>query len=221
MLVWGWSEPSETFTVEFRGGHSTWRRRPVAGEISHAPAGKKLVVRTATSTLVRTNILVGEVWVASGQSNMEWPLKQSEDGDAAINASANDQIRLFTVPKVKAGAPADDVRGHWEVCGPGTVASFSAVAYHFGADLQRARRVPVGLINTSWGGSPAEVWIREEVLAADPDFLREILESFPEKLRQFHEAETAWEKEAAERRARAGTDPRLPGNMGASELYTA
>ncbi|MGE3308971.1 MAG: sialate O-acetylesterase [Limisphaerales bacterium] len=223
--VWGWCGAGDTVSVEFRGkAYSTvskngrWliklpRQRPGLSET--------LVVRAGNDTLTRTNILVGEVWVCSGQSNMEWPLSRSEDPQPAIEASSNKQLRLFTVTKNMAATPAEDVEGRWELCNPATVARFSAVAYYFGVDLQRARNVPVGLIHTSWGGSPAEVWIREEVLAADPAFKRNILDPYPEKKRRFEESVAAWEKEVAELRAqgKAPVRGRPWGDWAPSQLY--
>jgi len=110
------------------------------------------------------NVVVGEVWIASGQSNMEWPLRASDKAEEAIAASANPNIRLYTVPKLKAESPTNNVTGSWQVCDPAAVPNFSAVAYFFARDLQKALNVPVGIIHTSWGGSPAEVWMSEEVL---------------------------------------------------------
>lgn len=223
--IWGWCDPGDTVQVEFRGqSYSTdskngrWliklpKQRPGTSD--------KLVVKGKSGTLTRTNILVGEVWVCSGQSNMEWPLSKSEDSQPTIDASSNKQIRLFTVAKTMAETPADDVNGRWELCNPKTVAGFSAVAYYFGVDLQRARNVPVGLINTSWGGSPAEVWIREEVLGADPDFKRNILDPYPEKKRRFQDSIAAWEKEVADLKAQ-GRPPargRPWGDWAPSQLY--
>ena len=111
-----------------------------------------------------SNVVVGEVWIASGQSNMEWPLRASADSEQAIAASENPNIRLYTVPKLKAEHPTNNVTGSWQVCDTNTVGNFSAVAYFFARDLQKALNVPVGIIHTSWGGSPAEVWMSEEVL---------------------------------------------------------
>ncbi len=223
--VWGWCDPGDTVHVEFRGksfattsSNGRWiiklpRQRPGEPET--------LTVRGQNASLTLTNILVGEVWVCSGQSNMEWPMSRSEDPQPAIEAASNKQIRLFTVAKSMAPEPADDVKGRWELCNSTTVTPFSAVAYYFGVDLQRARNVPVGLINTSWGGSPAEVWIREEVLAADPNFKKSILDTYPEKKRRFDESLAAWEKEAAELGAqgRQPTRGRPWGDWGPSQLY--
>jgi sialate O-acetylesterase len=129
---------------------------------------------------------------------MEWPLNRSYEAEADIQNSANSQIRLFTVPKLKSPEPVDDVKAAWLVCGPDTVKNFSAVAYYFGRDLQQARNVPVGLIHTSWGGSPAEGWMRHGVLAANPEYQRDILDPWPEQDRKFRVAAAAWDKETEE-----------------------
>lgn len=203
--VWGWADPGDEVTVEFRGRavQTTCPDGRWSVKLPRQKAGGPdvLVVRGRTETITLTNVLVGEVWVCSGQSNMEWPLSRTEGGAAAIAASANPQLRLFTVPKLRAESPVDDVKSRWELCEPSTVGNFSAVAYHFGADLQGARGVPVGLIHTSWGGSPAEVWVREEVLAQSPEFKRDILDPYPEARRRFEASLAEWEQEAARLRA--------------------
>jgi sialate O-acetylesterase len=223
--IWGWCDVGETVSVDFRGQsysavskNGRWliklpKQRPGLAE--------KLIVRGRNEALTRTNILVGEVWVCSGQSNMEWPLSKSEDPQPAIDAASTKPLRLFTVAKAMAATPADDVNGRWELCNAKTAAGFSAVAYYFGVDLQRARNVPVGLIHTSWGGSPAEVWVREDVLAADPDFKRNILDPYPEKKRRFQESVAAWEKEVADLQAqgRQPTRGRPWGDWAPSQLY--
>jgi sialate O-acetylesterase len=111
-----------------------------------------------------SNVMVGEVWIASGQSNMEWPMRLSHDPENEIAKTANSDIRLYTVPKLKAESPTNNVSGSWQVCDPTTASNFSAVAYYFARNLQKTLNVPVGIIHTSWGGSPAEVWMSEAVL---------------------------------------------------------
>ncbi len=204
--IWGWADPGSTITVSFRGRTLSATTSPAGKWSVSLPSQKpggpdELVLGDGSQTLTLTNILVGEVWVCSGQSNMEWPMTRSESPQVAIETSAHDRIRLFTVPKLKAAEPIDEVRAQWELCGPESVARFSAVAYYFGRDLQAARGVPVGLVHTSWGGSPAEVWIREEVMAANPEFKRDILDPYPERKRAFDKALADWERETAELRA--------------------
>jgi sialate O-acetylesterase len=109
---------------------------------------------------------------------MELPLKQSFESGADIANSANPHLRLFHVPKTKAEAPRDDVKAQWNEANSNSTPGFSAVAYYFGRDLQKARNVPVGLIETDWGGSPAEVWMSERALVANPEYKRDILDAY-------------------------------------------
>ena len=125
------------------------------------------------NTITLKNILIGEVWVCSGQSNMEMGIGAAKNGEEEIKAADYPEIRLFTVPKLKAHEPAKDVNSKWEECSPKTVgtggwAGFSAAAYYFGRDLHKALKVPVGLIHTSWGGTPAELWTSKKSLEAEP-----------------------------------------------------
>lgn len=113
------------------------------------------------------NILIGEVWVCSGQSNMTMPLAQAakpEDGSAVVN---NPQIRLFNVARQLGDVPQEDCSGSWKECTPESAKSFSAVAYYFGKKLYDELHVPVGLIHSSWGGSTAQAWVKEELLKQD------------------------------------------------------
>jgi|WetSurMetagenome_2_1015567.scaffolds.fasta_scaffold46481_3 sialate O-acetylesterase len=186
--VWGWADEGEQVTVHFRGQHITtfakggkWMVR-----LSRLKAGgpEDLFV-SGKNTVTLRNVLVGEVWIASGQSNMEWPMRSSSSAPADIAASTNPMIRLYTVPKLKADAPVDNVSASWEVCGPTTLSNFSAVAYYFARDLQRVLGVPVGVIHTSWGGSPAEVWMSERVLSLNNDYKRDILDAYVGQMKKF------------------------------------
>jgi sialate O-acetylesterase len=133
-----------------------------------AGTGHSLVLEGKNKVTIK-DVLVGEVWICSGQSNMEWPLRASEGGAAAIEKSANPQIRLFTVPHTSTDTLQTDVKGQWSECGPKTVPGFSGVAYFFGRDLQAALKVPVGLIHNSWGGQPAEAYTSMAALDAHPE----------------------------------------------------
>lgn len=108
--------------------------------------------------IVLTDVLVGEVWIGSGQSNMEWQLRSTMGSAEAIAGANHPQIRLFHVPKVQKSAPTDDVNAKWKTCTPANVPAFSAVLYYFGKELHNELSVPIGLINSSWGGSPIEPW---------------------------------------------------------------
>ena len=120
-------------------------------------------------TLKLKNVLIGEVWVCSGQSNMEMPVKgyfnePVTGSNETIATSSNPSIRLFTVEKASSLQPVDDFTGSWKTCDPATVSEFSATAYYYGLFLNKVLNVPVGLINTSWGGTRIEPWISEEGL---------------------------------------------------------
>jgi sialate O-acetylesterase len=179
VLIYGFCDDDDTVTVTFR--HVPTKAKVKDGKwvakLKPLKAGgpDKLTVTsyrnyrkgrpmTPPETNEISNVLVGEVWIASGQSNMEWPMRLSADPDTEIAKTANPNIRLYTVPKLKAMSPTNNVNASWQVSDPTTTAGFSAVAYYFARDLQKALNVPVGIIHTSWGGSPAEVWMSEEVL---------------------------------------------------------
>ncbi|HTS68925.1 MAG TPA: sialate O-acetylesterase [Terriglobia bacterium] len=162
------------------------------------------------NTLTIHNVLVGEVWVCSGQSNMEMAVwnhgvfggvKNAEEEVARANYPL---IRLFIVKKAVAGKPQTDVQGQWAVASPATVGSFSAVGYFFGRDLHRAMKFPVGLIDTTWGGTEAEAWTSAEALAADPelkvvsDSWQQRIAEFPHILEQYQQKLGDWEKSAEE-----------------------
>lgn len=115
------------------------------------------------------NVLVGEVWVCSGQSNMDWTLKGTTGGEQVSAAAANSKIRLFVVQRAQANAPQSDCKGRWKECTPQTARQFSGVGYHFGAEIQAALGVPVGLIHTAWGGTPIEAWTSERAHQEDAD----------------------------------------------------
>jgi sialate O-acetylesterase len=140
---------------------------------------KTLTITGSTNTVTSTNILVGEVWVCSGQSNMERKLPELVNKTNAVlsqkwkqdAAAANyPEIRHLTVPRTTATNPVTTLVSQWEICSPQTVTNFTAVGYYFGRDIHRDLNVPVGLIHSSWGGTPAEAWTRHEVLAINPIF---------------------------------------------------
>ena len=172
--IWGWAEPGEKVTVKVggRSGGATagndgcWRVNleplKAGGPLKMTVAGK--------NTLTIDDILVGEVWVASGQSNMEMNVGSSANAAQEIAAAEYPKIRLFTAAKVTAFTPQTDVKGAWSLCTPQKVGGFSAVAYLFGRDLLKNLDVPIGLIHTSWGGTVCEAWMSREAIEADPDF---------------------------------------------------
>jgi len=217
--VWGWADPGEKVTVEFAGqrvgtttdtnGRWSVQLHPLKASVE----GRSLRV-TGNNTVEIQDVVVGEVWLCSGQSNMEWPLASSFDPEPDIQASTNPNLRLFTVRKATSRIPLSnfaDPTGHsWTTANPDTVRRFSAVAYYFGRDLQPALGVPVGLIHTSWGGSPAEAWTSNTTLSANPVYARDILEPVANQLRNRKNALAKWEADAEAAKAAGKPVPGKP-----------
>jgi sialate O-acetylesterase len=201
--IWGWADDGERVTVEFRGKKvsttakgGTWKVK-----LSKLKAGGPDELKvTGNNSITLHDVLVGEVWIASGQSNMEWPMRASFQPTEEILTANNRNLRLYTVPKLKANELVKDVASAWKETAPDSVSNFSAVAYYFGLKLQKDLGVPVGMIHTSWGGSPAEVWMREAALAVNPEHKRDILDAYPEQVKQVEAAIAQWEKDQAEAR---------------------
>ena len=168
--IWGWASSGEEITISLStenesaeplfsttviaDAEGNWRLKLDAME-----AGGPYTLRViGSNTLELTNILFGEVWVCSGQSNMQWSVNASKDSEAEIAAASYPKIRLFYVPRVPSGLLQKDVDADWYETTPETIANFSAVAYYFGRKLYKNLDVPIGLINTSWGGTRIEPW---------------------------------------------------------------
>lgn len=174
--IWGWSAPGEKIyvtnswnnTVDSTKatGFARWKlsiNTPAAG-------GPYTVTIKASNTIQLKNVMIGEVWVCSGQSNMQWSgLNGIPEIDAELLNANNANIRFFQIPQTTSAYPQDDNPGTWKECNAETLKSFSAVAYFFGKKLQKDLNVPIGLINTSWGGTPAEVWTPAELVEKDAE----------------------------------------------------
>jgi sialate O-acetylesterase len=159
-----WSEKAANAVV---GKDGRWRC-----DVTTPKAGGpfQLAVHSGSDSKELKDVLVGCVWLGSGQSNMEMSVHSSQDKDKEIAGADHPQIRLFTVQNRTANAPLDDVVGEWHVCSPQTIGNFSAVAYFFGRALQRELQIPVGLVASSWGGTICEAWTSEAGLADFPEF---------------------------------------------------
>jgi sialate O-acetylesterase len=161
--VWGWADAGEQVTVTL-GDQSKTATADSSGKWSlkldplKPGAALELKARGKTSSVRFTDVLVGEVWLCSGQSNMEMSVGGVANKDAEIAAAQHPQIRMYFIDHVPAKEPQAQRNGHWTVCSPQSVSGFSATAYFFGRDLHRQLNVPVGLINSSWGGTPVQTW---------------------------------------------------------------
>jgi sialate O-acetylesterase len=191
--VWGWAEPGEDVTVEIVGQSKTAKAGPDGAwhvTLDPMPTGgpHTLTVR-GKNTVTLDDVLVGEVWICSGQSNMQWPVAAAKDADLEIPAAKYPNIRLITVPNVGTQEPQKDFRGQWTTCRPETVGGFSAVGYFFGRQLQETLGIPIGLINDAWGGSACEAWVRRDRLAADPKYAP-LLQSWDEREKNYEKAKS-------------------------------
>lgn len=166
--VWGWADPGATVAVGLSDSQNATARSLKADEngkwFTELPARKadgktlELQVVSGDETIKFEDILLGEVWVCSGQSNMEWRLKQAANADQEVAAANHSTIRFFDVPKhVKQNDPQQDAQeADWHVCTPDTIGGFSAVGYFFGRELNTKLNVPIGLVGTNWGGQRIE-----------------------------------------------------------------
>jgi sialate O-acetylesterase len=163
--LWGWATPLEKIAITtswnnqtdtaFTGNDAQWSlkvKTPAAG-------GPYSITFKGYSTITLTDVLAGEVWVCAGQSNMEWSYYAGVyDMQPELNLDKQTNLRFFHIPKSASLFPQQDVKATWAQCDSNNLKSFSAVAYFFGKQLQQKLHVPIGLINTSWGATPAEVW---------------------------------------------------------------
>lgn len=206
--VWGWSNPDEEVSVEFAGQKKTarsdangrWMVRLDPLPASAEP--RDLVVECAASQLKSkiADVLVGDIWLCSGQSNMGMSVSESADAAREIDAATFPSIRLFSVEQHPTLTPATDVKGKWGVCSPETVARFSATAYYFGRTLHRELNIPIGLLHSSVGGTQAEAWMRLDVLRTVPALAERADKEIAQITSQEHDSRTflgaraAWEE---------------------------
>ncbi|PJJ07128.1 sialate O-acetylesterase [Flavobacterium sp. 1] len=175
VIIWGFANPQEEVVVT-----PSWNNQEYKVKASNQAkwelniptpkeGGPYTIIIKGYNEIVLKNILIGEVWICSGQSNMEmnasWGI---ENGDEAVKNAMNPNIRFFLVPKLTAMTPQNNISGTWTECSPETMKYFSAVGYFFGKRLQEElKNVPIGLISSNWGGTPAEIWMPEEVIQND------------------------------------------------------
>ena len=216
--IWGWTNPGQDVSVKLAD-------RTVSGvaddkgrfdvKLDSLPAGgpHQLEIK-ADETKTLQDVLVGEVWVCSGQSNMAWQVSNANDPDLEAASAKYPNIRLISVPQVASQEPQDNFNGKWEPCTPETVPAFSAVGYFFGRQLHQTLDVPIGLIDNAWGGSAAEAWVRRDVLEADAQYA-ELLAKWDDMAKTYdHDAAVAKynDRLAKWKEAKKGNRPRPPRN---------
>jgi sialate O-acetylesterase len=170
--VWGWADRGEAVTVSFRGNTVTVQSDQLGRWEADLPPGAAggpfLLTVQGTNTITLDDVMAGDVWVASGQSNMEFPMTSLDDSARQIAAASCPGVRLFRVEHKASEYPLGDVQAApWSLCTPATVADFSAVAYFFASDIAAREHVTVGVVESNWGGTLAESWTSLDTLSAD------------------------------------------------------
>jgi sialate O-acetylesterase len=173
--IWGWADAGEAVAVRFgsvtaqahAGEDGRWK---ASLDLSGQDAGPHDLTVDGKNHLVVPDVVVGHVWLCSGQSNMVLFLDQTTGAKEEVAQSANPQLREFTAISAFSETPLDDVKGTWQLAAPDTTPHFSAVAYYFGKEMQADLKTPIGLVLSAYGGSPAEAWTSREALATGPEF---------------------------------------------------
>ena len=229
--VWGWAPAGAEVRVEFDGaaqstktdGSGYWavKLAPTAAGLGH-----KLSVQSGGATLTFNDVAVGEVWLCSGQSNMEWDINVCKDADLEKILAKKPSIRFISVPQVGLQTPQRTFQGAWEICTPESIGHCTAVGYLFGRTLHDALDTPIGLIDNAWGGSAAEAWVRRDLLSGDPKYAglmaewakQEEVQEHSYAMQAFQTACSAWADawDAARRDGKQG--PQRPGWANAGNL---
>jgi sialate O-acetylesterase len=221
--VWGNAEPQSKIIIV-----CSWSDAKVAADsdklgkwmvkIKTPKSGSNCTITITCGQESKTinNILIGEVWLCSGQSNMWWPVKQAKDANYEIAAANYPDIRLFAVSMAASDKLLDDCKGQWVLCNSQTVADFSAVGYFFGRELYKKLNTPIGLINAAYGGTPAQAWIRREIITKDEKLKicfekdTEIEANKAKYQQRYDQALDKWKKDAESAKAAGKTSPKKP-----------
>ena len=226
VAVWGWGDPGETIAVEFGGqkkaaqADNTGKWRVSLDPMKASAEPREMVVTGSTVDRQKnlTDILVGEVWLGSGQSNMAMNVSRAMQFEEEKSKAQMPQIRMFREESAAAREVQSDSKGRWVVCTPESVGAFSATLYFFGRQLHSELKVPIGLINSSVGGTPIESWIALESQSR-VDQLKPMIEEFSKSDSQFNEAEATaryeaavakWKSQAAKAKAAGKPQPARP-----------
>ncbi len=221
--IWGWAEPGEKIIVAIAGQtHETQASEQGRWRVDLTPlsVGDPLtLVVEGNNRIERTDILVGEVWLCSGQSNMSWSLGQARDADLHLLTANHPNLRMLTVATPGGQTPLEDFEAAWQTCTPETAKSFSAVGYFFGLQLHETLGVPIGLIDNAWGGSPCEAWVRRDLLEAEPKLYGPLIERWKKTEAAFETGEPMTKyQEALAKWKQAGEDGKEPGRKPVSPM---
>src|SRR3982750_3076607 len=218
--IFGKASPRESVRVSFRGQDvqtdaDALGRWEVWLKPMQPGAAADMTIQ-GNNTVRLSDVLVGDVWIGSGQSNMQWAVRQSDNADAEMAGANFPEIRLFYVPRKTSAVPVDDVDARWVVCTPESVKEFSAVLYFFGRQMHKDLKTPVGLIHSSWGGTPIASWISGPSLVGNTrlapflTFWQNAILQYPLNLSRQEQAIKKWE--AAGSQGPRPAAPLGPGN---------
>ena len=234
--IWGWATPGEKVTVRFGDSEAKAVGDAKGGWSAELPSmeksceGRELVVEGKSGKRVLKDVVVGEVWVCGGQSNMEWTLRSTRDADLEMLSVNHPEIRFIRLPKVARFEPQKDFpvegstrpEGNWRRCVPEQAENCTGVGYYFARRLRRVLDAPIGLIDVSWGGTMAQHWVTKDTLRPIPA-MKPYFEKFEKARREWieggreegakkrYEADLkAWEKKRAEAKAKGDREPRRP-----------
>ncbi|WP_436714677.1 sialate O-acetylesterase [Roseiconus lacunae] len=218
--IWGWADAGASVEIKLADQTATAKadadgRFDAALPKMSAGGPFELSIQAGDDHVTFKDVLIGEVWVCSGQSNMQWAVKQSNDADLEALAAKFPNIRMISVPQVGVQQPKDSFDGQWQACTPESVREFSGVGYFFGRQIHQTLDVPVGLIDNAWGGSAAEAWVKRDVLKSSGKF-DELLERWKKTEATFdYEAELKKHEErlAKWRENKNGKAPARPRNV--------
>lgn len=192
--IWGWGNRYETVTVSIHDQKVNTRcKKDGTWEIilSPIPYGGpySLTVQGKENSIKIENILIGDIWLCSGQSNMEWTVEQSANSKQEVQNANYPEIRALKVPKSIKNSPQDNFNAQWGICSPSTVGAFSGIAYYYARALYKEVQIPIGIINASWGGTDIETWISDEAFTALPSNVQkqynmEVVNNLEEYIRQ-------------------------------------
>ena len=217
--VWGWTDSNSGVAVSIDGKQQTTTsdaegRFDVTLPAMEAGGPHEMTVASGTEKRTFSDVLVGEVWICSGQSNMQWSVSQSNDSDLESLAANFPQLRHITVPRVGSQEPQTSFDGRWEKATPASIKELTAVGYFFGRQLHQTLDIPIGLIDNAWGGSAAEAWVNRDLMREDGKY-DELLAKWRETEATYdHDAALASWKERVKKwnQEKKGAKPREPRN---------
>ena len=216
--VWGWTSPNQSVSAQLADKSASVTADDTGRfdiSLDALPAGgpHEMTIKADESVTFK-DVLVGEVWVCSGQSNMGFNLSNANDSDLEMLTAKYPNVRFISVPQVGTQEPQNDFNGRWEACTPATAKNFSAVGYFFGRQLHQTLDIPIGLIDNSWGGSACEAWVRRDVLESDGKY-DELLEKW-DTVAKTYDADAEMEKHKQQmakwQATKKGNKPRPPRN---------